>query len=319
MASGSGALTSGIPERSGPTFEGRAAVALKAVAAFAAVVGVILLGSQSLPLAPVVLLVTAAGFCLLALVAARGIDQRRPWALTAAPALLWILLAFGLLDVVIGLAASRIQIPLGALLAIWAFRAPPSVPRPAAEGHRGSALIAGFLVANTALSVGPTLAGPGGPFAAGEADLAVSLAADCGPPDAGVPRTVPVILRWSWSRGEPFPGGSDGIAIAWRGTDGEGGEPFLVDGVSPPAAEGIVQGGAAPSADVIDAFISTYGSGVSFAIDLAAQRFRPGEIALTLRRGSEVPVARGDLRVQAAYVHLGRWQVTTLPDTICQW
>lgn len=321
MESGSAALERAL-ERPRPSFEWRTAVVLRVTAAFVAVVTVLVLaGSSAPPLPPAVLLVAVATYCLIAWVAARGIADRRPWALAAAAALLWTLIGFGFVDVAVGLQHSKITIPLGAVLAVWAFGAPRSLPPlPAHGGRRGPSLIAGFLVASGALSLGPWVTGPDGPFAAGEGDIVVSLSVECGPSAAGVPKTVPVTFRWSWNRDEPFPSGFDGVAIAWRGQDDLDEELFFItEDVPQPASAGVAPGAQPPSAERADALNAPYGHGVTFAVDLATQRFGPGKVELTLQRSSGVPVTHGYLDVRAGYVHLGRWVAKPLPSEACQW
>jgi hypothetical protein len=331
MTSESAALDRlGDPRR--PTFEWRASTAFKAVVAFTAAVGAIVVaGTGQLPPAYLLVAIAASVACLL--VTARGLDAGDGWAHAAAPAMLWILIGFGLVQVLIALGESRIEFPIGAILAVWAFRAPRSIPPAAVDRRRVQAVVGTFLVAHAALVVGPPLIGPTGPFAARQDDLNVSLAFDCGAATGGVPDKVPATFRWAWNRGEPFAEGIDGIAIAWTGQDTSGpdgapGDPdaedpgglFVLAEPEPVLADGVSQGGGAVSSEQADAFFrGSGGGGTTFAVDLAVQQFKPGEIALTLRRASLVPVAHGYLQFDAVYVHLGRWTLKVRSTTGCRW
>ena len=305
--------------RSGPrpSFQWRAGTALKATAAFAALVAVILAaGPSPLPVPTTILILSVGAFCVVSFIAARGLGGHRSWAVAAAPAMLWMLIASGLVDVIVGMQHATIQIPVGAVLAVWAFRAPRHSSPPALD-RAGSALAATFLVVNAALSLGPWVWGPAGPFALGEADLAANLSVECGPAGAGVPGSVPLSLRWSWSKSEAFPYGTDGIAIAWRSADSGGQELFALGEASDETSLGFWTGGGSPSSGLADALIAEYGNGVAFGIDLAIQQYGPGQVAVTLQRSSAAPVAHGDLEVEARYVHLGRW--TSRAIGACHW
>jgi hypothetical protein len=147
----------------------------------------------------------------------------------------------------------------------------------------------------------------------------MALDFDCGAAGAGVPEIVPVTVRWSWQRGEPFPGGTDEVAIAWQSQDADAGSRFALAESSLAHAPGIWQGGGSPSTELADNFVARYGSGRTFGVDLATQRFGPGEVSVRLQRASATPAPHGTLDVRGAYVHLGRWLALTPVNAGCQW
>ncbi|HTK44702.1 MAG TPA: hypothetical protein VL749_05080 [Patescibacteria group bacterium] len=70
---------------------------------------------------------------------AYGLYLRRPWARFAMTPMLWIVLVLGLLSSLVALSRSTIEIPIGSILAIWAFNARPAeglgrIPASSTEG-----------------------------------------------------------------------------------------------------------------------------------------------------------------------------------------
>jgi uncharacterized membrane protein YagU involved in acid resistance len=91
-------------------------------------------------------------------IAAYGLSQRRDWARFAMLPLLWIVLVSGLLSSIVALAQSRVDIPLGSLLAIWALVARPSAllgPVPTSS-NEGSALAVAAFVGALVPFLGPS-------------------------------------------------------------------------------------------------------------------------------------------------------------------
>ena len=74
---------------------------------------------------------------------AYGLYLRRPWARFAMTPMLWIVLVLGLLSSLVALGRSTIEIPIGSILAIWAFNARPSkaLGRVPASSTAGTILI----------------------------------------------------------------------------------------------------------------------------------------------------------------------------------
>ncbi|MFL5680387.1 MAG: hypothetical protein ACJ77B_07285 [Chloroflexota bacterium] len=314
MTSESAALTGGAVARPGPTFEGRAAVTLRAVALFAGFVGIAMLGGGIRPPEPA-LIVLPAVFALIVLswAAAVWIDRREPWAVQAAKPLLGALVAFGVIDILLSLQHSTIQIPLGAVLAVWAFRAPATPVAPPAWPARAKALVAAFVALHAVITLGPSVLGSGGPFAVGRDDIHVSLALDCGDPAAGVPDAIPVTFTWNWLRTEPFPSTSDNVAIAW-----DPGSPdlFYFDNVTSSDNEVIWSGGSGGESQALaDRLVMNFGAGVTFAVDQSAQGYQLGSASVTLRRQPDAG-PHGRISIAATYAHAG-WEARTTHD--CEW
>ena len=319
MTSESAAIPEGSARRREPEFERRAALALKAVAVFGAVVGIVLIANGSSPRPVPLFLATVLAYCTTAWFAATGIDAGRTWALGAAPILLAAMLVTGVIDFLLAAQQNVLRIPLAAVVAIWALAAPRSAPRLVGRDRRVAGAVVGlFTAASLVLTVGPVLAGPSGPFAAAESDLTLSIDVSCGP--AGTyPVTVPVTVRWSWTRGEPFPSGTDAVAIAWYSGAEDGTKELLTVQPDFQTTPGVWSGGGEASSADAQRFVAANGGGLMFGVDLAEQRYRPGSVSITLERSSPTVVEHGALDVRALYSHLGRWRVTSRPMPGCTW
>jgi hypothetical protein len=122
-----GAPAAPVPTPAGPqpTREYRASVTFT-ILAFVLIIAIVVLGSQAGSFAFGALLGPILGLVAYGM-AAYGLSQRRDWARFAMVPLLWIVLVSGLVSSLIALGQSRIDIPIGSLLAIWALSARPSV------------------------------------------------------------------------------------------------------------------------------------------------------------------------------------------------
>jgi hypothetical protein len=314
MTSESAALSTGAIGRPGPTFEGRAAVTLRAMALLGGFVGIVMLGGGTRVPAPAQIVLPAVfAFITLSWAAAVWIDRGEPWAVHAAKPLLMALVTFGVIDVVLSLQRSTLQIPLGAVLAVWAFRAPATSVAPPAWPARTKGLVAAFVALHGVITLGPSVLGPGGPFAVSQSDIHVSLAVECGDPDKGVPEAIPITFSWYWLRTEPFPSTSDNVAIAW---DAASADQFYFDDVEASDNELIWSGGSGGDSQAsADRLVMNFGAGVTFGVDLSTRGFQPGSASVTLRRQPDAG-AHGRVSIGATYAHAG-WEARTTHD--CEW
>jgi hypothetical protein len=243
-----------------------------------------------------------------------GLLARRGWAPWVARILLWWIAIAGVLDSAVALARGRIELPLGAAVALVVLWGRPRRVGRLPSG--GRALLAACVlsvllpvaIAMPAL-VGVALAPGASPFSVGADALELTVAADCGPaaaspgPDGG---RITVTARWHWRQQEWMSGGHDGLLIAWSAHDGRTVAGFSMPSgvetdVLPPAEEPIER-----AADVED-------RARTFAIHVDDIGQRDGEVRLVLANRHWPPA---DLTVMAAYAHLDRWLVTT-PDVAC--
>lgn len=234
------------------------------------------------------------------LVVAFGLAWRLPWANPAMTPVLWILGLSGALTFLASLAGGRLDIPIGAILAIWALRAPPSsVPHPpggqSARTVLAPVLVGGLVLAAAWPLIVPTVTQPGGPLIAASSDLSLELlsASPC-PGDAGPahdpPEAIDVVLRWTWARAEPMRAGADAVVLTWEtmgGPEGSGG--FYLDEPIP-QQPGITE-------EDRSALFAVYRS------DLAERGFEPGSVTIRLRRPDELRSGPGEVQVAAKYAH----------------
>jgi hypothetical protein len=254
-------------------------------------------------------------------VAASGLVARRAWAVASLKIILGLLIAGGVVSAITAIGHGQLFVPLGALLAAWVLRAPPSASVAPRVGPGGAALVSVFVLA----SVGPWLAdsalAPGGPLSVSAADIVPALTVNCGEPGHGVPENVTAAFDWSWRRTEALTDGTDMVAVGWTGQDDAGTDLFILGDASSAAPEpGIWQGGGSPSQTLADQFEGRFHSfnGWTWGVNLGEQRMDRGHVPFTMRRVSGEPVAHGQLTVQAAYVHLGRW-INDDAIATCSW
>ena len=235
------------------------------------------------------------------LVIAFGLAWRLRWASAAMTPALWILALGGLLTFLVSLAGGGIDIPIGAILAIWALRAPPrATPAPApAPGQSAGGVLVPILVAALVVvaawpMIGPTATQPGGPLIAADTDLNLELqtVAPC-PGDAGrahdPPDAIDVVLRWTWARAEPMRAGTDAVVLSWATMGGEEVAGYFLDEPMPQ-----------------DAGITEEDRSGMFAVyrnDLGTRGFEPGSVTVRLRRPHEITSGPGLVQVAATYAH----------------
>jgi hypothetical protein len=322
-----GATAAGTPWR--PVREDRAArvfVLLGILGSFAFLVT--LAGAQDVSLVERVVRVIPVALWVVAFFgAAIGLGRRRPWAVDSLTVVLALLFLGGIVATAQALGTGRFFLPIDALLVVWVFRAPPAAPVVSTGTSRRSGRLGAFaLVATFVLaSVGPWLAdaalAPGGPLSVGLADLTPALSVQCGAPEQGIPATVTGSFDWTWRRTESLADGTDMVVVGWTGQDDAGAPLFLLgDATGSSPQPGIWQGGGSPSQGLADRFAARFGGFASWSwgVTLAEQRMAPGAVPFTLRRVSDEPVAHGQITVQAAYIHLGKW-INRDATATCSW
>jgi hypothetical protein len=257
------------------------------------------------------------------LVVAFGLALRLLWASAAMTPVLWILGVSGALTFVLSLATGRLDIPIGAILAIWALRAPPSSTPDAAPGQPtrtvlAPIVVAALLVASAWPLIVPSVTQPGGPLLAASADLHLEVAATPCVVDSVVahdpPDALDIVVRWTWARSEPMRVGIDAVVLRWAtmaGVEGSGG--YYLD-------EPIPQ----------DPGITEEDRSALFAIyrnDLSIRGFEPGSATIRLRRPNELVSGPGIVQVAVTYAHHYNGQNGTTPAglwtraevTTCDW
>lgn len=264
---------------------------------------------------PAVALITLAGPVIGAsveLVAAVGLAWRSAWASTAMTPVLQILALSGVVTFLASLVGGGINIPIGAILAIWALRAPPRrAPEPTASRSVGR-LLAPILVATLAISAAwqfivPATTQAGGPLIAAASDLHLELAATPCDDEAAVaddpPEAIDVVLRWSWARAEPVRAGTDAVVLSWAtmgGPEGSGG--FYLD--TPSRQEpGITEEDRSRRFTI-------------YRSDLGLRGFEPGSVKIRLRRPSELTSGPVYVQVAATYAHHYLGQVQATPQGV---
>jgi hypothetical protein len=149
-----------------------------------------------------------------------GLRDARSWARPASAAVLLAIVAAGVLQVILDLTASRITIPLGALLAIVVLGKRPSDRPPTASRDRrigGAAGIAAFLIL-LPTSVSAVVARPPAFLVAEPEDLVLRISTNCDDPariTPGEDRPV-VFLTWEWQGRDVLPGTKDAFLLEWH-------------------------------------------------------------------------------------------------------
>jgi hypothetical protein len=307
-----------------PSREYRATAALLVTGIFTLLV--ILLYARTISSVPAIGVITLAGYvigALVELVIAFGLAWRLQWASAAMTPALWILGLSGVLTFVVSLAGGGVDIPIGAILAIWALRAPPrGTPDPAAGQSLGGALTAILVAALVVVAAWPLIVPaatqPGGPLIAASTDLHLELqpAAPC-PGDAGPahvpPDSIDVVLRWTWAREEPMRSGTDAIVLSWATMGGEEIAGYYLD-------EPILQQPGITEED-------RSGLYAVYRNDLGVRGFEPGSVTIRLRRPNELGSGPGLVQVAATYAHHATGLTGTTPSGLwtraevmnCEW
>jgi hypothetical protein len=277
-----------------PTREDRAAIALMLLATFVAVIWLIVAtgARPALPVLFLVAMVQPQMLLVLCVIAAWGLRQRRPWAVAACTPILVILLVAGLVSFVVALLQARLEIPLEAVLAWWALRAAPearSEPRRAGAG--AWLMVGGLLLVNLLPLLTPVALTPGGPLVVSESDLDASMTVDCGPTTNASPESIVVTYSWSWRRAELVAGGTDEVVVSWFGSGDAGSYTYSL------AATELGQG-LSEANRVLDPAAS-----ILVAVDMATNRFQPGQLRLTLERGVDLASPHGSIELRSRYAH----------------
>jgi hypothetical protein len=291
----------GAPPTGRPSREYRATVAFTIGGLFALIVALLLFGNV-LQVVPPIRGALVLGGALLGtvamLAAAYGLASGRGWAIVVATPMLLLLVLAGVIEVVEALTHNTIDIPLGALLAVWALLAPVRTPVDPTQGSRtwgvaGTLVLAAMVVSTAWPIVSPLLLQSGGPFVVAEDALQPSLFLTCnGAPDAP-PTSVTIRYDWRWSRTEPWAAGTDTITlVAYSSVEEDGSASYVL--------EGSTQGSAGTWQS--DIMISEP-QGVVFGIDLTQAGFEPGSVGIGLQPAGPLPSGPGSIDVQATYLH----------------
>lgn len=229
-----------------------------------------------------------------------GLSAGRPWARVAMTPLLLVLLIAGVITFVAALLRSAIEVPFGALFAIWALRAPVAFPVAAAARHRAAGLAAvGVLVAATFWPAAASLVlQPGGPLVAARSDfeIATSLSGcigEGGELPTAAPEAIDVTVTWQWLRGDAWPSGSDRLTVTWISMLGQGGGWYYYEGW-PEFDSGIT---------LEDLLAGRPRYGAVFRIDLEKRRAEPGQVTFRIHRPEPRPTGLGEILVQVEYEH----------------
>ncbi len=307
-----------------PSRQSRATTALFITGAFS--VFAILAYRGLISSVPAIGLITLGGPVIAAvveLVVAFGLASGRRWANAAMTPVLSILALSGVLTFLASLLGGRLDIQIGAILMIWALRAPVSStwdPSPGQSTPSALApiLVGALLVAAAWPVIVPSATQPGGPLLASTADLQLELAATPCVGEGGVtgapPEAVDVVVHWTWARTEPVRAGIDGVVLSWAtmgGPEGSGGyyldEPL-------PQEPGITE-------EDRSAMFAVYRN------DLSIRGFEPGSVTIRLHRPNELASGPGLVQVAVTYAHHYNGQLGTTPAglwtraqvTNCEW
>jgi hypothetical protein len=254
-------------------------------------------------------------------VAAFGIAWGRPWAIAIATPMLVVILVAAVVDFAIAFSHSTINLPITALLAVWALRAPLRVSAGATTVSRSGGFTGALVFVALLLSTGwpvlsPLLLQNGGPFIVAEDALQPSLLLTChGAPDVA-PASVTVEYDWRWSKAEPWAAGNDTITLEAYTTIDEDASGYAID-VSGTMTAGITE------ADIL----IFEPKGAVFGIDLGQAGYAPGSVGISLQQAGEPTSPHGSIQVQATYLHApantgdknssSAWSVQT--EAQCEW
>jgi hypothetical protein len=262
---------------------------------------VVLLYWRTISSVPTIEVMTMAGAVIgsvLEIVVAAGIAWRLRWAHTAMTPVLWILFLGGLLTFLVSFGRGSIDIPIGAILAIWALRAPPrGTPDPTLDQTVGSVfapiLVAAFMVVAAWPLIVPTAIQPGGPLIAAAEDLHLELTATSCVGEAGVaddpPEAIDAVLRWTWARAEPMRAGTDAVVLSWATMGREDVAGYFLD-------EPLQQQPGITEEDRSGTF-------AVYRNDLAVRGFEPGFVTIRLQKPHELAPGPGLVQIAATYAH----------------
>jgi len=303
------------------SLEGRASIALKALA-FINVAGAVI--ALFPPLLPISVLHTltfnlaACGLAVLEIIEARALDRGRPWAVAIVRPILLLLIASGIGSVLVGLGEGRIRVPFEAAFGLWAILGAADMTLVRRADRRSRWLVAVAVPLIGTMLFGRPVFGWGGLLDVRAPDIHGSIDADCRNAGADLPESVTVTYSWRWTRTSPLPNGLDIIVIGWSGTDANG-RPLYYFDHDPESGRGIHSGDRGyPSIDLATQVAKDSAASWAWGVELGEQGLQPGRIELQLRRGIDAPPKPSPLVFTASYVHLGIWRSEPVTVT-CSW
>lgn len=247
-----------------------------------------------------------------------ALDRRRPWAPSAAAAVLWIVLAMGVLRAVAALFSAGIWVPLDAIAAAWALS---GTGRPVAWA-RGSAqawvLVGLVLIGRVGEPVVGMLFAPGGsPFAVGSDALTLQVAAACPVGNTAGADRIRIDGSWTWAKTDLLPSGTDGVGIGWTtaGTDA-----WVHDATASGPGGFLWLGGGGAAGGIVGRELEHSSGGVTWGVDVDHGGLQDGWVTFglfPLGREGEAPPSSGALTIRMVYAHLDRWVVAA--ETTCGW
>ena len=289
--------------------------ALLVLIGFALVIG--LANRGDVPLGAVVLALAATPLGVVALLGAIwGLGESRSWSRPLALAMLWILIAGGVVQIVMKL--PTIHFPLEAIAAVFVLRtaadARQSQPLTGRDRRIAFALTGLFLLSTAWPLVSSAALRPGASqFAVGPDALNLSVSADCS--DASGSAGVLATVRWKWRDRDLLPGSTDGLFVGWRANIDE--EAPSYDQEASVLPIGVWPGSGSPATSLIQPLEGSWdGQSTTFGIDVARAGQADGEVIVVLRPLSGHP--HGSVVISATYVHLDRWE-RDAEGRACSW
>jgi hypothetical protein len=293
------------------------------------VVGTVLVwaGTNALPTSQLLAAVTGVALAIVALSTLLvGLDRRRGWAIPAAIATCWILVAAAVIRVLVDLQRGTITIPLeGIAAAAVLTRLPAHRPAVAPRDRRLAIVVTLVFVASEAW---PLLTGTGGVgrlFGAPREALTLNVTVSCSDlrdvtASGRISRVIDTTASWAWSQGEFLAGGDDGMLVHIVGngesTEGASWEPVIISDDLDTQGPGIWRGMASPSAGLLQTWVP--GSTIEVGIDLGVRGLTDGSVSATLVTNSNPPPEHGSVQVWAEYAHLDHWRASSEPAS-CTW
>jgi hypothetical protein len=278
------------------------------------------LGSAGLgPLVGGCIVVPTAAFAGLLYATAAGLSRALPWARAAATWLLAILIAAGLLDLAMGLAAGRLSIPLGSILAALALSRRPG-PLPATDAA-STRLARRIGVAGLLLALVPPLAtfaalDARSPLAVGPDAMIGGLAVTC--EGDGMPWRIRATADWEWLRRDVLGSPPGTVAIAWSLRGVEAGEALVIQDTTS-SGDAVASGGAGPAAGAVDLALAGWTSW-SWTVEPVDGTLPDGSVTVVLAPAGADPAERpehGVLDLRSVYANGNRW--TQEHAVSCEW
>jgi hypothetical protein len=278
----------------GPSREYRATVTFTLGGAVT-LLALFLVGGQ-LSTTPAVLGAITLGSVLLGMLAlfaaAFGLSGGRAWAISVMTAMLWLLVIEGVIEFVLALIHSALNIPIGALLALWALRAPIRALAVAPWGGRAITVFAALVLSPVLPLIAPAMLAPGGLLIVAQDALQPALAVTCEGTPGHAPTRIHIAYTWRWTRGEPWAAGSDSIRLGVFTHASEDDFVYVLEHTDE-GSKGTWQS----NVDIGDA------PAVVFGVDLAEARFEPGSVGIWLQPSGTNQSDDGSIDIGARYRH----------------